>query len=523
MADLFTKQDLDNLKTKGISLSEAKKQIKNFEKGFPSIKLVEPATIKKGILQISPKRMNDNVELYEDFSSEHKIVKFVPASGAASRMFKKLLEFRNSYRATSEDQLELMIDQGPDSVYYFFKHLEEFAFFDKLYKAMYKRGVSYEETIKELRYEKILNSLLTDKGLAYTNLPKALIPFHQYGKEVRTAFAEHLSEAARYSRSKGNVCYLHFTVSESHMELVKQHYELIKETFEEKYLVRFEVDFSIQNPSTDTLTVDMKNNPIRDESNDLIFRPGGHGALLQNLNSIDADIIFLKNIDNVCHDRFKDDSFYYKMVLGGMLIFLQDQICSFLKGLDSHTHPSLKVIDTMMSFLERKLQITPPDEAHHWNKEKKTEYLKTKLNRPIRICGMVENEGEPGGGPFLIESPDGSLCPQIVESSQIDMQDELQVAILKKSTHFNPVDIVCSIKDYHGNTFNLNDFVDDNTGFISTKSIDGKEIKAQERPGLWNGSMANWISVFVEVPLITFNPVKSVNDLLMDQHQEQSS
>ncbi len=523
MADLFTQQDLDNLKNRGISESEAQRQINSFKTGFPSIKLVEPATIKKGILQISPKRMNDNIELYEDFSSENKVVKFVPASGAASRMFKNLLEFRHTYRATSEDQLELLIDQGPDSVFYFFKHLEEFAFFDKLYKAMYKRGVSYEETIKEQRYEKILNSLLTDKGLAYTHLPKALIPFHQYGKDVRTAFAEHLSEAARYSRSKGNVCHLHFTVSESHLEAIKQHFEHIKNSFEEKHHVRFEVEFSIQNPSSDTLTVDMKNHPLRDESNDLIFRPGGHGALLQNLNAIEADMIFLKNIDNVCHDRFKDDTYYYKMVLGGMLISLQDQIFSFLKGLDSHTSPSAKVIDSMMSFLEKKLQITSPEDAPHWNKEKKIDYLKIKLNRPIRICGMVENEGEPGGGPFLIQAPDGSLCPQIVESSQIDMQDEQQVAILKKSTHFNPVDIICSIKNYKGKTFDLTEFVDNNTGFIANKSIDGKDIKALERPGLWNGSMANWISVFVEVPLITFNPVKSVNDLLMDQHQEQSS
>jgi len=523
MLEMLTQNDLKLLETKGIDISELEKQINNFKSGFPNIQLVEPATTKKGIIHLTPKRMNDNVELFEDFSAENKIVKFVPASGAASRMFKNLLEFRNSYRATSEDQLALLVDKGPDSTYYFFEHLEEFAFFEKLYKAMYKRGVSYEDCKKEQRYEKILNSLLTDKGLAYATLPKALIPFHKYGREVRTAFAEHLAEAVRYARSKGNICHLHFTVSEQHLEAVKKHFEMIRELYEERHQVRFEIDYSIQDPSTDTITVDLNNRPVRDESGELVFRPGGHGALLKNLNSIDADLIIMKNIDNVCHDRFKDETYYYKMVLGGMLVFLQDQVFSFLKGLDSHTHPSSKVVDNMLSFMERKLQIIPPEEANNWNKEKKIEYLKKKLNRPIRVCGMVENEGEPGGGPFWVRTNDGSLSLQIVEASQINLDDEEQAEIQNKSTHFNPVDIICSIKNYKGENFNLNDYVNPDTGFIASKTLDGKDIKALERPGLWNGSMADWISVFVEVPLNTFNPVKGVNDLLREQHQEFST
>jgi len=520
---MFTKNDLKKLEINGISREELESQISNFESGFPSIKLLEPATTKKGIVQLSPKRMNDNVETFEDFSADNKVVKFVPASGAASRMFKDLLDFRNKYRATSEDQLELLVDKGPDSTYYFFEHLDEFAFSNKLYKAMYKRGINYEEIIKEQRYEKILNSLLTEKGLAYATLPKALIPFHKYGKEVRTAFAEHLAEAARYARSAGNICHLHFTVSEQHMEALQHHFDMIRELFEDRYHVRFDIEFSLQDPATDTITVDPDNKPLRDESGDLVFRPGGHGALLQNLNSIDADLIIIKNIDNVCHDRFKDDTHYYKMVLSGMLVYLQDQIFSFLKGLDSHTSPSSKVIDTMMSFVERKLHIIPPDDSNHWNKEKKISYLKEKLNRPIRVCGMVENEGEPGGGPFWIRSEDGSQSLQIVEASQINLDDEEQADILKSSTHFNPVDIVCGLKNYQGDNFNLNDFVNPDTGFISSKSIDGKKIKALERPGLWNGGMADWISVFVEVPINTFNPVKGVNDLLRDQHKEFSA
>ncbi len=523
MENLLTDKDLESLKTRGISIKEAQNQINYFKTGFPNIKLVESATIKKGIIQISQKRMNDNVELYEDFAEEKKVVKFVPASGAASRMFKDLLEFRNTYRATSEDQLELLKDQGPDSIYYFFEHIEEFAFFDKLYKAMYKRGVSYEECRKEQRYEKILNSLITDKGLSYGNMPKALIPFHKYSKEVRSAFAEHLNEATRYARSAGNICHLHFTVSSQHIKLIQQQFELLRNSYEDRFQVRFDIEYSLQDPATDTITVDPDNNPLRDESGEIIFRPGGHGALLQNLNSIDADLIIMKNIDNVCHDRFKDDTHYYKMVLGGMLVYLQDQIFSFLKGLDSHTPPSVRVIDSMLAFVERKLHIIPPPGANHWNKERKMEYLKEKLNRPIRICGMVENEGEPGGGPFWVESDDTSISLQIVEASQIDQTDLEQVEILNKSTHFNPVDIVCSLKDYKGEKFQLSDFVNPNTGFISSKFMDGKEIKALERPGLWNGGMADWISVFVEVPLITFNPVKGVNDLLREQHQGHSA
>ncbi len=376
--------------------------------------------------------------------------------------------------------------------------------------------------MKESRYERVLNSLLTEKGLAYGTKPKALIPFHKYNDEVRTAFAEHLAEGAKYARSVGNICHIEFTVSPQHLDMMNEHFQELRNIYEDKYHIRYEVSFSIQAPETDVIAVDLKNKPLRDEDGDLVFRPGGHGALLKNLDEIDAPLIIIKNIDNICHDRVKEDSYYYKMALGGYLVHLQDQIHAYLKGLDHPTHPSTKVVSNMWFFMEHKLNIIPPEESVSWNKEKKISFMKEKFNRPIRICGMVENEGEPGGGPFWIKNADGSASLQIIEASQINLDDEGQKEILQKSTHFNPVDLICGIFDYHGEKFNLQKFVDPSTGFISTKSVDGQDVKAQELPGLWNGSMSNWITVFVEIPLITFNPVKIVNDLLRPQHTDMS-
>lgn len=521
MEKVFSEKDLEFLQKRGMNLQNVEQQIKNFENGFPYVQLTEPATTRKGITQIRQKKMDELVTVFQDYSAENEIVKFVPASGAASRMFKQLFEFRNNYRGTNEDQLEMLKDKGPDSVYYFFEHLNEFGFFNDLLDAIEERGLDYDQIIKESRYERILNTLLTDKGLSYGSLPKALIPFHVYSdNEVRTAMAEHLAEGARYARSVGNVCRLHFTVSPEHMELMKKHLEELRDDYEDRFQIRYEVDFSIQDPSTDVITVDLNNVPVRNEEGELVFRPGGHGALLKNLNELKEPVVIIKNIDNVCHDRLKDDTYFYKMVLTGYLVELQDKVHSYLKGLHHSTAPSTKVVDSIWSFMEHKLCIVPPEGSGSWNKDAKIDFLKEKLNRPIRVCGMVENEGEPGGGPFWVKSSDGSLTLQIIESSQIDFEDESQVAIQQKSTHFNPVDIVCGLNDYQGTKFELTKFTDPQTGFISIKSMNGTEVKAQELPGLWNGSMANWITIFVEVPLSTFNPVKIVNDLLREQHTE---
>ncbi len=518
----FSEKDLQFLAENNMDPNVVNEQIKNYGTGFPFIKLVEPATVRSGITQIKTRRMDELVSIFEDYAAENEIEKFVPASGAASRMFKQLFEFRNAYRGTYDDQLELLVDKGPDSVYYFFEHLEEFSFFQDLVNSLEARGHDYENTMKESRYERILNTLLTDKGLAYGSLPKALIPFHIYPDEVRTAMAEHLAEGARYARSVGNTCKIHFTVSPQHLELFKNHFEELREAYETRYLIRYDISYSIQDPSTDVITVDLNNRPVRNEDGEFVFRPGGHGALLKNLNELSAHLVIIKNIDNVCHDRVKDDTYYYKMVLAGYLVDIQDKVYSYLKGLDHPTPPSTKVVSSIWSFMEHKLNVIPPEESEHWNKELKIKFLKEKMNRPIRVCGMVENEGEPGGGPFWVRNEDGSMSLQIIEASQINSNDPEQIEILKKSTHFNPVDIICGLYDYKGNKFDLFKFSNPQTGFISQKSLDGKDIKAQELPGLWNGSMADWITIFVEVPLTTFNPVKTVNDLLRIQHTDMS-
>jgi hypothetical protein len=514
----LTADDIRQITERGMKPSEVERQLQNFRDGFPPMALTEAATTRQGIHKITPKRIEELSALYEDFAKNHKVVKFVPASGAASRMFKHLLEFRAKYRGTPEDQLLLLKDKGPDSVYYFFEHLPDFAFFSKLLDALEMRGLDYDTIMEESRYEKILNTLLTDKGLNYGNLPKALIPFHSYGNQSRTALIEHLFEGAHYARSGMNNCHVHFTTLPDHLDLMDQHFKEFREELEARLKVRFHLEYSIQDPSTDVIAVDMENNPVRDDKGELVFRPGGHGALLKNLGSIKADLIIIKNIDNICHDRCKPDTYLYKKVLAGKLIELQDQIFAFLSGLDNPTPPSMKVIETMWTFLEHKLHVMPPAGSEKWKKEERIEYLRKKFNRPIRVCGMVENEGEPGGGPFWAANPDGTISLQIVESSQVNHGDPRQESIFQSSTHFNPVDIVCSIRDYRGGTFKLKDFMNPKTGFISQKSLDSKTIKAQELPGLWNGSMADWITVFIEVPLSTFNPVKIINDLLRTEH-----
>lgn len=520
MGAILTTDDQRQIAGRGMKISDVKQQLQNFRKGFPPIPLVAAATVKHGIQQLSPRRIDELMELYRLYTQDHKVIKFVPASGAASRMFKHLYEFRSFYRGTSENQLELLKDRGPDSVYYFFEHIREFSFFPVLLDALEKRGFDFDTIMEESRYEKILNTMLTDRGLEFGSLPKALIPFHSYGEEVRTAFAEHLSEAAHYALSGNKNCFIHFTSLPQHVDLMEAHFRKIRKAYEDKFKIKYQISYSIQHPSTDVIAVDGQNNPVRDESGHLVFRPGGHGALLKNLSDLDADLVIIKNIDNVCHDRFKEDTYIFKRVLSGHLIALQDQIFSFLNGLDNPTQSSMKVIDTMWSFVENKLNVIPPSDSGKWKKEEKVDYLRKKLNRPIRVCGMVENEGEPGGGPFWVKNHDGSTSLQIVEASQIDRKNPEQEHILQNSTHFNPVDIVCSTRNYKDEPFDLSRFVDPETGFITEKSMDGKVIKAQELPGLWNGSMFDWTTIFVEVPLTTFNPVKIINDLLRPEHRE---
>ncbi len=448
MNTTFSPQDIAQLEARGISVEKAEKQLASFRTGFPELDIVAPASTRKGILAPSKQQQEEYIAAWQQYLSEnHKVLKFVPASGAASRMFKNLFQYL-------EDGVET------DFIQEFLTHIDDFAFGDQL------AGLTGQDAVRHLLYD-----------MGYGELPKGLLLFHRYRNEVRTPALEHLVEAALYASSNGQAA-LHFTVSHQHLPLFRKHIADHLQAYEAKYNVHYDISFSEQLPSTDTLAANPDGTPFRDKDGHLLFRPGGHGALIENLNQQDADIVFIKNIDNVVPDRLKKDTVRYKQILAGVLVTEQKRIFERLQ-------------DPTISEEERK-----------------------QLNRPIRVCGVVKNTGEPGGGPFLVREADGSISYQILESSQI-----ADPSLMAKSTHFNPVDLVCAIRDYEGKPFHLPDYVDPQTGFISHKSKDGKELLALELPGLWNGAMSRWNTIFVEVPVSTFNPVKTVNDLLRPQHQ----
>ena len=380
--------------------------------------------------------------------------------------------------------------------------------------------------IAEKNYKAVVANLLESAGLNYGALPKGLLKFHRYADGVRTPLEEHLVEGALYAAGKSGDVFVHFTVSTEHRELFQKLVDSKAAEYAAKYGVNYHISFSEQKPSTDTVAADMENKPFRDKDGKLLFRPGGHGALIENLNDLalienlndlDADVVFIKNIDNVVPDRLKADTVTYKKLLAGVLVTLQKQAFEYLKLLDSgsYRHDEL---ENIIRFVQQQLHCRRAD-LKDLEDADLVIYLRKKLNRPMRVCGMVKNVGEPGGGPFLAYNPDGTVSLQILESSQIDMNDAEKKAMFEKGTHFNPVDLVCAVRNYKGEKFNLLNYVDKATGFISYKSKNGKDLKALELPGLWNGSMSDWNTVFVEVPLSTFNPVKTVNDLLREQHQ----
>ena len=500
---MFTEKDLKQFSEKGISLEKVEEQIANFKKGFPYADIISAATISKGLVKLNENQIYNFIETYEKALLSEKIVKFVPASGAASRMFKSLFEYMEN-----PDE-KLLEDKSSASLYHFFKEIEKFSFYGHLFSLIPQE--------KQNDKVEILKYLLTEKGLNYGNLPKGLLKFHKYNDDSsRTPAAEHLEEGGRYANSNGKI-HIHFTVSPEHMSDFKKHIDEIKHYYETKFGAKYEIEYSIQKPSTDTIAVDMENNPFRNEDGTILFRPGGHGALIENLNDIDADIIFVKNIDNVVPDKLKDDTVTYKKAIAGLLITERKVIFDYIKKLQKGV--SLLLIEEIVDFMEVELSMNFGKEFESKSIEGKREYLIEKLNRPIRICGMVKNEGEPGGGPFKVKNSQEFVSMQIVESAQIDLENIEKAEIVNTATHFNPVDLVLSVKDFEGKIFDLTKFVDKETGFISEKSKDGKELKAQELPGLWNGAMANWNTIFVEVPVSTFNPVKIVNDLLREQHQ----
>jgi len=516
----FNEEDLKQIAAKGTSLKRVKSQIEIFKKGFPSVQLDRPCTIADGIKVITETDLRRLGDLYWKESLSLRVTKFVPASGAASRMFKLLLSFNNRYQEIKENDIAAKADKGDQEhrdFIRFIKGIRRLAFYDDLKSVMAENGLDIEVLISKGQYKEILDYILTPKGLNYADLPKGLIKFHRYPGGSRTPFEEHLVEAAAYTQDVNKVSRVHFTVPVEYQETIKEHVETVKGRYELSG-VRFEVSFSIQNPSTDTIAVDLNNKPFRDRHGRLVFRPAGHGALLENLNDLDADVAFIKNIDNVVPDRLKHETYVYKRALGGYLIELQNEIFGYLERL-SGKESDPRLLEQVLEFARNELSITPPKAIERGSREEKLNFLISKLNRPLRVCGMVKNEGEPGGGPFWVRDEDGSLSLQIVELSQIDMESSEQRAIWRSSTHFNPVDLVCGLRDYTGKLFDLKQYTDPNTGFITIKSMDGEEIKALELPGLWNGSMAYWNTVFVEVPLTTFNPVKTVLDLLREEHQ----
>ena len=505
---MLTAEDKALLEKKGISEEKIAEQLACFEKGFPFLKLDGAASIEKGILAPAEEEMKAYLEAWDAYmQGEKNIVKFVPASGAASRMFKNMFEFLGAEYDVPTTDFEKK----------FFDNVHNFAFFADLNAACEKNnGKGIDALVAEGNYKAVVANLLEAAGLNYGALPKGLLKFHSYEDGVRTPLEEHLVEGALYAAGKTGKVNVHFTVSTEHRELFKALVEEKVAAYAAKYGVEYLVSFSEQKPSTDTVAADMENKPFRDNGK-LLFRPGGHGALIENLIDLDADVIFIKNIDNVVPDRLKDETVAYKKLIAGVLVTLQKKAFEYLELLDGgkYTHEQLEEI---IKFVQtdlccRKTDIKDLEDAEL------VIYLRKKLNRPMRVCGMVKNVGEPGGGPFLAYNPDGTISLQVLESSQIAMKDPEKKAMFENGTHFNPVDLVCAVRDYKGNKFNLVNYVDKATGFISYKSKSGKELKALELPGLWNGAMSDWSTIFVEVPLGTFNPVKTVNDLLREQHQ----
>lgn len=505
---MLSQEDLKQIADKGISEQKIETQLEEIKNGFPYLKLEAAASVGHGIMALNENECNKFESTWEEYKAKGAtIVKFVPASGAASRMFKNLFTFLQADYDTPQTDFEKK----------FFNGIQKFAFYDALNDACIKNeGQNVKELQNQGKYKAIVANLIQEKGLNYGQLPKGLLLFHKYPDGERTPMEEHLVEGALYASSNGTAN-VHFTVSHEHMQMFKDVVKSKENKYKNKFGINYNITFSEQKPSTDTIAANEDNTPFRTEDGKLLFRPGGHGALIENLNDINADIVFIKNIDNVVPDRLKGDTVKYKQVLAGVLVSIQARIFKYLEILETGKY-SHEQLEEIIRFVQQDLCCRKND-IKHLEDADLVIYLKNKLNRPTRVCGVVKNIGEPGGGPFLTYNQDGTISLQILESSQIDKSNKSYVEMFNKGTHFNPVDLVCGIKDYKGNHFNLQNYVDHSTGFISSKSKNGKNLKALELPGLWNGAMSDWNTVFVEVPLTTFNPVKTVNDLLREQHQ----
>lgn len=506
---MLTNKDLELLRQKNISVEQIHYQLSCFKNGFPFLPLKASASTKKGILNISHSLQAEYLEAWDTYlQGSKKVMKFVPASGAASRMFKDVFEFLDASYESPRSDFEK----------FFFSKIENFAFFDDLNQCcLANESKDVLTLIAEGKYKLVAKNLLEKSGLAYGYLPKGLLKFHKYSNGSRTAMEEHLVEGALYAQNAKKEVNLHFTVSPEHRSLFEKLVNKELAHYERDMGVKYNVGFSEQKSSTDTIAADMNNQPFREENGSLLFRPAGHGALIENLKELDADIVFIKNVDNIVPDSFKEITIIYKKIIAGILVKIQKQCFAYIEQIETGKYTHEKLVE-MLAFLQNELCVKNP-ETKILEDVELVLYIKSKLDRPIRVCGMVKNQGEPGGGPFIASNGDKTSSLQILESSQIDLKDTIKKELFESGTHFNPVDLVCSLKNYLGKSYELGMFVDKNTGFISIKSKNGKQLQALELPGLWNGAMSDWNTIFVEVPIETFNPVKTVNDLLRPQHQ----
>jgi nicotinamide riboside kinase len=514
----FSSHDYVQIYRKGIPLETVRKHLNIFQNGISKAILVRPATKDDGVIKLLDEQFQEYSDYFDLKKDRFKLKKFVPASGAASRMFKFLSEFLNDFEIEDETINAYINRKKSTNLTVFLTGLEKFPFYkmvDKKLRDVYPDFNSWERNRKNYHFIKMM---LDPDHYDFCNKPKGILPFHKYSTHIATPIEEHLNESAYYASSNG-ISNLHFTISETHQQQFEKIIERVKDKVEKNSGNKININFTFQNSATDTIAVDLDNNPFRNDHGKLVFRPAGHGALIDNLNRLDADIIFIKNIDNVIQNHIESIALY-KKALAGILVEFQGQIFHFLDQIENDSVPQHD-IEEIVFFIEQRLNTTVIEDFPKFTLENKISYIKEILNRPIRVCGMVKNEGEPGGGPFWVRDIKGNVSLQIIETSQIDILNSTQAQILASSTHFNPVDLVCGLKDFKGNKFDLHQFVDHSSGFIVEKNKNGREIKAYELPGLWNGAMSKWITLFVEVPLSTFNPVKTVNDLLKSAHQPQ--
>jgi hypothetical protein len=518
----WSEADIAQLDERGISVNEVERQLALFRRPANFARLVRPCTIGDGIRRIEEDEIDELTALHAEAAAAGRFTKFVPASGAATRMFRELLRYQKGPdRGLAWGEVVERAERGDaaaSAVVRFLQELTHFAFFDELDERLTARGTDAISAARAGELEPILDALLDDRGMGYENLPKGLLGFHRSDIGPRTPFEEHLVEAAGYTRAADGACRLHFTVSPEHRDRFDALFASVRETYESGHDVYLEIEYSAQKPSTDTVAVDLRDRPLRDEAGRLIFRPGGHGALIENLNDLQADLVYVKNIDNVQPDDRKAVVIQWKKILGGYLVKLERQSQAILNRLRRET-PAASFLERALRFAGTRLQIALNGRFDTKSPEARRGWLIDRLSRPLRICGVVPNTGEPGGGPFWVRDADETISPQIVETAQIDLDDADQREILKGATHFNPVDLVCAVRDGRGRPYDLSNFVDPNAVIVTRKSLGGRDLKALERPGLWNGAMAAWNTVFVEVPLETFSPAKTILDLLRREHQ----